>query len=90
MLNWLILLVAAVGGAVLLRKTLPARWAFVLGTIVFWFFAAIAAMFAGLAVWTASGILSGQSFWIVFAAVQVGGAVLFLAMGRAFQRLLVA
>jgi len=90
MLNWLILLCAAAGGALLLRKTLPARWAQIVGAVVFWFFAAIAAMFAGLAVWTASGILSGQSFWMVFAAVQIGGAVLFLAMGRMFQRLLVA
>lgn len=90
MLTWLISLCAALGGAILLRKTLPARWAFILGTVVFWFFAAIAAMFAGLAVWTASGVLSGQSFWIIFAAVQIGGAVLFLTMGRVFQRLLVA
>ena len=90
MLPWLILLAAAAGAAILLRKTLPARWAQILGTVVFWFFAAIAAMFAGLAIWTASGVFSGQSFWIIFAGVQVGGAVLFLAMGRAFQRLLVA
>jgi hypothetical protein len=90
MLTWLILLAAAAGGAILLRKTLPVRWAYILGTVVFWFFAAIAAMFAGLAVWTASGVLSGQSFWIVFAAVQVGGAVLFLTMGRVFRRLLAA
>ena len=90
MLTWLILLSAAsAGGAILLRKTLPARWAFILGSVVFWFCAAVAAMFAGLAIWTASGILSGQSFWIVFAAVQVGGGVLFLGLGRAFQRLLV-
>ncbi len=87
---WLILLAAAAGAAIVLRSTLPARLAYILGTVVFWFFAAIAALFAGVAIWTASGVFSGQGFWLIFAAVQVGGAVLFLAMGRAFQRLLVA
>jgi hypothetical protein len=90
MLTWLILIATATGAAILLRKLLPARWAQALGTVVFWFFAAIAAAFAGLAIWTASGILSGQVFWIIFAGVQVGGAVLFLGMGRLFRRLLVA
>jgi len=90
MLTWLILIAVATGAAFLLRKLLPVRWAHALGAVVFWFFAAIAAVFAGLAIWTASGIMSGQVFWIIFAAVQVGGAVLLLAMGRMFRRLLVA
>lgn len=90
MLNWLILIAAATGAAILLRKLLPVRWAHALGTVVFWFFAAIAAVFAGLAIWTASGIMSGQVFWIIFAGVQVGGAVLFLGVGKLFRRLLVA
>ncbi|RYE77516.1 MAG: hypothetical protein EOP19_22790 [Hyphomicrobiales bacterium] len=90
MLNWLILVAAAVAAAILLRKTLPTRWAQAIGTAIFWLFATIAAMFFGFAVWTASGIASGQVFWIIFAAVQIGGAVLFLTLGRVFQRLLVA
>lgn len=88
MLSWMVPLGAV--GAFILRKLLPARWNQVLSVVVFWCFAAIAAGFAGLAVWTASGITSGQMFWMILAGVQIGGAVVFLAMGRAFQRLLVA
>ena len=90
MLNGLIVFAALAGLALLLRKRLPPAWAHALGAVVFWFFAALSAIFFAFAIWTASGISSGQVFWIIFSAIQIGGAVLLLAIGRTFQRLLVA
>ena len=90
MLNGLIAFAALAGVAIVLRKRLPPAWAHALGAIVFWFFAGLAALFAAIAVWTASGISSGQGFWLVFAAVQIGGATLVFLIGRFLQRLLVA
>ena len=89
MLNGLIVF-TAVSGTLVMRKLLPHSFAQVLGDVLFWLSAAIAALFLAFAVWTASGIASGQGFWLVFAAVQVGGAVLVLATGRVLQRLLAA
>lgn len=90
MLNGLVVFGVLAGAAILLRKRLPANWASAIGAVVFWFFAALSALFAATAVWTASGISSGQVFWLIFAAVQIGGAMVVLMMGRFLQRLLVA
>lgn len=90
MLNGLIVLAVLAGVSLVLRKRLPPAWAHALGAVAFWFFAALSAIFVGFAIWTASGITSGQVFWIIFAAVQIGGAILLFAIGRAFQKLLVA
>lgn len=90
MLNGLIVFAAVPTAAMLLRKVLPSNWTQALGTAVFWLCAVVAAAFLAMAVWTASGIASGQVFWLVFAAVQIGGAGLSLFTGRVVQRLLAA
>ena len=90
MLNGLIVFAAVPTAAMVLRRFLPSSWTQALGAIVFWLCAAVAVGFLAMAVWTASGIVSGQVFWLVFAAVQIGGAGLFLFTGRLLQRLLAA
>lgn len=90
MLNGLIVFAAVPTAAMLLRRLLPPNWSQAVGTVLFWLCAAVATGFLAMAVWTASGIASGQVFWLVFAAVQIGGAGLFLFTGRLLQRLLAA